>query len=107
MLQSHPKAKPFRKKGLPLYDEIGNLIDGTRATGEFAYQAGQTPGPSNNRHSSPATPPGDSFDSQIDPILLGISNNSTNTTRPRSPFEWEKDEYSENETPITVSDHPS
>ena len=45
--QSHPKASPFRKKGFPLFDKIGNLIDGTRATGEFAFWAGQTLAPPN------------------------------------------------------------
>ena len=106
-LQSHPRAAPFRNKGFPLFDEIGNLIDGTRATGEFAFRAGQSPGPSKTRHSSPATPPGDDFDSRIDPALLEISNKTKNKTRARTPFDWEKDEYSDNETPITVSLHLS
>jgi hypothetical protein len=51
--QSHPKVKPFCKKGFPLFDKIGNLIDGTCATGEFAFRAGQTLGPSNTHHSLP------------------------------------------------------
>ena len=100
--QSHPKANPFGRKGFPLFDEIGNLVDGTCATGEFAFRAGQSPGPSYTRHSSPATPPGDDFDSHIDPILLGISNNSTTMTRSHTLFHWEGDVYSENETPNIV-----
>ena len=103
--QSHPKAAPFRKKGFLLYDEIGFLIDGTRATGEFAFRTGLSPGPSFTRHSSPATPPGDDFDSRIDPVLLGISNNSTNTTKSCASFDWEK-EREEYETHNTVSIHP-
>lgn len=98
-LQSHDKAKPFRKKGFPLFDELGDLIDGTRATGEFAFRAGQTPGPSYTRHSSPVTPPGDDFDSRIDPVLLGISKDTTLSRRPRSPLNWENDKYSDDDTP--------
>ncbi|KAI9448730.1 hypothetical protein BJY52DRAFT_1097274, partial [Lactarius psammicola] len=32
-VKKNTKAKPFRNKGFPLFDEIGDLIDGTRATG--------------------------------------------------------------------------
>jgi hypothetical protein len=28
-IQKHPKAKPWRKKLFPLYDEISELIEGT------------------------------------------------------------------------------
>ena len=91
--------------GFLLYDEIGFLIDGTRATGEFAFRTGLSPGPSFTRHSSPATPPGDDFDSRIDTVLLGISNNSTNTTKSCTSFDWEK-EREEYETHNMVSIHP-
>jgi hypothetical protein len=104
--QSHPKAKPFCKKGFPLFDKIGNLIDSTHATGEFAFQAGQTLGPSNTCHSSPATPPGDDFDPQIDPILLGLSHNTTcslDTIRPHTLLSWENNRYLDSKSPIEVS----
>ena len=107
-LQKHPKAQPFRKKGFPLFDDIGNLIDGTRATGEFAFRAGQsrqTPGPSYTRHSSPATPPGDDYDARIDPELLDISKDTSltrNANNSRTRFEWENDKYSDDEEPIQV-----
>jgi hypothetical protein len=39
-------AKPFHKKGVSLFNEIVELVDGTCATGENAFQAGQpTPAP--------------------------------------------------------------
>ena len=31
--QSHPKAKPFRKKPFPLFDQIASLVDSVVATG--------------------------------------------------------------------------
>ena len=31
--QSHDKAKPFHKKGFPLFNKISNLINGTHTTG--------------------------------------------------------------------------
>jgi hypothetical protein len=30
-------AKPFYKKGIPLFDEIAELVDGTHTTGENAF----------------------------------------------------------------------
>ena len=68
-MQNHPKASPFRKKGFPLFDELGDLIDGTRAMGEFAFRVGNNSGPSHTRHSSPPTPPQDDY-VPIDPRLL-------------------------------------
>lgn len=102
----YPRAAPFRNKGFPLFEEISNLIDGT-TTGEFAFWAGQSPGPSNTQHSSPATPPRDNFNSRIDPALLEISNKTKHKARACTPFEWEKDEYLSNVTPIMVSLHLS
>jgi hypothetical protein len=69
-LQNHPKANPWRKKPFPLYDDISELVDGTRATGQNAFRAGQM------RRSSSAsqiltTPTSSSDqDSAIDPTLL-------------------------------------
>ena len=101
--QSHDKVKPFHKKGFPLFNKIGNLINSTHTTGEFAFQAGQTPGPSNTRHSSPATPSEDDFESRIDPVLLSISKDITLSHRPCSPSNWENDKYSEDDTPNEVT----
>ena len=103
IFQTHESVKPFRRKGFPLFNEISNLINGTRATGEFAFWAGPTPGPSNTQHSSPATPPGNDFDSRIDPVLLGISKDTSTNYRPHSPFHWEYNRYSEDDTPNEVS----
>lgn len=96
------QGKPFHKKGFPLFDKISNLIDSTCATGEFAFQAGQTPGPSNTQHSSPATPSGDDFESQINPVLLSISKDITLSCRPGSPSNWENNKYSKDDTPNEV-----
>ena len=66
-------VKTFRTKPFPLFDAIGDLIDGTRATGEGTFQAGQTS--VFDHHDSP---PRDispcSFESKIDPILLEVSH---------------------------------
>jgi len=39
-LASHPKAKPFRKKSFPLYDDIATLVDSVVATGASALYMG-------------------------------------------------------------------
>src|ERR1700733_9339854 len=64
-------AKPFRKKGFPLYNNIGELVDSTHVTGQGAFQAGQ-PGP------VPPTPDATpsaltSYVPAIDPVLLDAS----------------------------------
>ena len=64
--------KPLRKKGFPLYYEIAELVDGTRATGQNAFRAGQppaTPAPTQNAVASAST----SYEPVIDPELLNIS----------------------------------
>ena len=86
MLQprKNSSAKAFRtgKKTFPLYEDIGNLVEGTRATGENAFRVGQPPGPSHHdkrastprfSHTpAPASPlPYPNF--RIDPALLGGS----------------------------------
>ncbi|KAG6806149.1 hypothetical protein H0H92_012501 [Tricholoma furcatifolium] len=38
-VQGHPKAKTFRKKPFPLFEDIGSLIGDTTATGEFALSS--------------------------------------------------------------------
>jgi hypothetical protein len=37
LCQSHPEAKPFRKKSFPLYDDLATLIDDVVATGSNAF----------------------------------------------------------------------
>ncbi|KAH9059520.1 Myb/SANT-like DNA-binding domain-containing protein [Lactarius vividus] len=62
--ESHKKARPFHnKKRFPLYDNIAELVDGTRATGANAVRFGQTPGSSRTQTPSFA----------IDPVLLDQS----------------------------------
>ncbi|KAH8978076.1 Myb/SANT-like DNA-binding domain-containing protein [Lactarius hatsudake] len=66
--ESHKRVRPFRnKKRFLLYDNIAELVDGTRATGANAIRFGQTPGSSRAR--APTPPP--SF--PIDPVLLDQS----------------------------------
>ena len=75
-------VKTFRGKPFPLFDAIGDLIDGTRATGRGVFQAGQASAFDNSDHDSvirdnspiPDDSP-DSIDSRIDPILLEASRN--------------------------------
>jgi hypothetical protein len=38
--QHHPKAKPFRKRGFPLYDELGAIVEGTIAIGANVFSIG-------------------------------------------------------------------
>jgi hypothetical protein len=47
----------------------------------------------------PCYSPGDNFDSRIDPVLLGISKDTTLSCRPRSPLNWENNKYSDTDTP--------
>ena len=67
---SNNKLKTFRTKPFPLYNTIGDLIDGTQATGEGVFQAGQMSAfdcnisPTHNNSPS---------DTNIDPSLLEIS----------------------------------
>ena len=61
--QSRPKLKQWRTKPFPLYDEMADLVDGSRASGKRKYKPKkkreeETPGPS----SIP-----------IDPVLLAES----------------------------------
>ena len=71
-------VKAFRTKPFPLFDSIGDLVDGTRATGEGVFIAGRTS--AFDRHDSPLH--GDSpisvhsqNDDNIDPSLREISCN--------------------------------
>jgi hypothetical protein len=62
-------AKALHNKGFPLYDDIADLVDGTRATGLNAFRAGQsTPalGPSTQNTAELAST---SYDPNIDPEL--------------------------------------
>jgi hypothetical protein len=38
--QAHLKAKPWRTKSFPLYDDIAPLVEGRAATGEGVFRAG-------------------------------------------------------------------
>ena len=38
--QHNPKAKPFRKRGFPLYDDISAIIGDTVATGADVFSIG-------------------------------------------------------------------
>jgi hypothetical protein len=38
--KAHPKAKPWRKKAFPLYDDMLELVEGIVATGETAFRPG-------------------------------------------------------------------
>ena len=40
--QGHPKARPFRKKSFPLYDEIAVIIGETGAVGDLAFSSENT-----------------------------------------------------------------
>jgi hypothetical protein len=64
-------AKPLCRKGFPLFDEFAELIDGTCAMGQDAFQAGQpTLAPSiQNPSASVST----LYEPVIDPQLLEIS----------------------------------
>ncbi|KAH9017190.1 hypothetical protein EDB85DRAFT_2155395 [Lactarius pseudohatsudake] len=81
-IKKNPKAKPFCNKGFPLFDEIGDLIDRTRATGQFAFRGGQSPSPSHTRATTPTSP---LFDPVIDPSLMweswdnGLTDGEGNT----------------------------
>ena len=58
-------AKPLHKKGFPLFDDIAELVDGTRATGENAFRVGQS---TQNAAASKPT----SYEPVIDPQLLDM-----------------------------------
>lgn len=80
VFQKHPKAKPWRKKPFPLYDEISELIDGTRATGHAAFRA--TASSSHTRSSTssssmsvPAIDP--NLDTQVDNSVESDDHNTT------------------------------
>ncbi|KAI9431664.1 Myb/SANT-like DNA-binding domain-containing protein [Lactarius indigo] len=74
-------VKKFRTKPFPLYNAVGELVDGTRATGKHAFRAGQasaftTPQPG-AREPTPS-------DFSIDPALNDISLDTERTTIPPS-----------------------
>ena len=68
--KKHPKAKPFKNKSFPFFDNIGDLFDGTHATGEYVFQGGQSPTQSNELTLTPI-----SYNGQINLILLQESKN--------------------------------
>jgi len=64
-------AKPLRKKGFPLFTEIGELVDGMCATGQYTFSAGQsacTPSTQNATASALTL-----YEPVIDPVLIEIS----------------------------------
>jgi hypothetical protein len=60
-------AKPLRKRGFPLSDDIAELVNGTRATGETSFRAGQ---PTQNTAASESA--STSYEPVIDPQLLDM-----------------------------------
>ena len=63
-------ARPLRKKGFPLFDDIAELVDGTRATGEISFRAGLSTTPSIQDIAASAPI---SYEPVIDPELLNLS----------------------------------
>ena len=51
--KKHPKVKPFKNKSFPLFDDIGDLVDGTRATGKYVFWGSQSPTQSNESTLAP------------------------------------------------------
>ena len=88
--KKHPKAKPFKNKSFPLFDDIGDLVDGTHATGEYVFRGSQSPTQSNESTLAPI-----SYDSQIDPILLQESKN-----------DWESDNEDTRVSPPSSDPQP-
>ncbi|KAH9040660.1 hypothetical protein EDB85DRAFT_1924505 [Lactarius pseudohatsudake] len=120
-------AKAFRtgKKTFPLYEDIGNLVEGTRATGANTFRVGQTPGrsdkcapaPGPSHTPAPKSPlPYSNF--AIDPLLLeqapddgvGASENELNAEGPEKQAInkepgytfFGSDKYSSNEDEIAA-----
>jgi hypothetical protein len=60
-------AKSLREKGFPLFNDIVELVGGTRATGEHAFRAGQPNWASSTQNTTA------SYELVIDPTLLEIS----------------------------------
>ena len=88
--KKHPKVKPFKNKSFPLFDDIGDLVNGTRATGEYVFRGGQSPTQSNESTLAPI-----SYDGQIDPILLQESKN-----------DWESDNEDTRVSPPSSGPRP-
>ena len=72
-------VKTFRHKPFPLYEAIGDLVDGTWATGEGIFHAGRTP--TFDHHDSPMHGDSPNSDTNIDPSLWEISNNMQKTLK--------------------------
>jgi len=62
-------AKPLRTKGYPLFDEVGDLVDGRHATGQRAFRAGQPTQASSAQNAAASAP----YEPVIDPQLLEVS----------------------------------
>jgi hypothetical protein len=94
-------AKPLRRKGFPLFDNMAELVDGTRATGKNAFRAGQEPPAAPTQNVAPSV--STSYEPAIDPALLDESIeggrvsdeetdlNTTVNTPKRSFYERERD----------------
>ncbi|KAI9452920.1 Myb/SANT-like DNA-binding domain-containing protein [Lactarius psammicola] len=75
-VKEHHQHQKFQQKKFPLYDEIADLIDGTRATGANAFRAGQV-----SIYAKNLPTPTQSFDeSAIDPLLWSSSDNVEKAT---------------------------
>ena len=66
--QEHQQHQKFQHKKFPLFDEIANLVDGTRATGANVFRAGQISLSASDLDAS-------YNDLNIDPALRAISIN--------------------------------
>jgi hypothetical protein len=60
-------VKIFRSKPFPLFDAIGDLVNGTRATGEGVFQAGRQS--MFDQNGSPTCSNSPSSDTNINPAL--------------------------------------
>ena len=80
LLQGHPKAKPYRLKPFPLYDDIAKIVGSTCATGKKAYRGGQS---QRDRDTTTGTPL-----SMIDPTLLPPLSSNDKNSMPNSLVQW-------------------
>ena len=74
--QSNPTlTKPLRKKGFPLFKDVGELVDGTRATGKGTFRALVRADPATQASSTQnaAASASTSHQPVIDPKLLDMS----------------------------------
>lgn len=96
IFQAHPEARPFRKKGFPLYDKIKKIVDPVIATGSNAISAGNASGPT----PPPTVPERNSQDTDEDHDELDGGDRQSNTG-------YETDSDRQNSQDTTSSTVPS